>query len=360
MLRGLYTAVSAMQTTEKKIDVISNNLANVNTTSFKKDVVVSEAFPEVLLHKINGNIPSQALSANTAVEVKKGENAYQLSTQGGFFTAQTPMGISYSRETSFAVDESGYLKTYHRDNEGNVDTTYGNYILDANGKRVNVENQPFEINELGQVVANGQVLGNLVNKGGPNVIGTINGGLRINSIETNFLQGSLEETGNPLHMAIKGNGFFHVANIQGESFYTRNGTFTLNDNGEIITSEGYFLLNDKGWSIPVGGTDFQLTEKGEIIIDGVVADQIAMADITNTRALRKHGEGYYYVEKGMEIESQPFQGDILQGYLEGSNVNPIKEMVEMISSYRNYESNQKVVKAYDELLQRAVNDIGKL
>ncbi len=360
MLRGLYTAVSAMQTSEKKIDVISNNMANVNTTGFKKDVVVSETFPEVLLYKMNGQLPTEAHSSVSTVEVNSQNGEYHLKTNGGFFLANTPNGISYNRETTFAVDENGYLRTFTRDIEGKADASQGNYILDANKRPINVENQPFEIDPLGKVIVNGQVKANLITKGGLNVIGTTNGGIRISNIETNFSQGALEETGNSLDLALKGNGFFKVSNEAGETFFTRNGNFTLNNNGEIITSEGYFLLNDQGGSILVDGMDFQVTQQGGILINNQVVDKVEIVDITNVRMLQKHGEGYYRVGTGATLETKPFTGEVLQGYLEGSNVNTIREMVEMITAFRVYESNQKVVKAYDELLQRAVNDIGTL
>lgn len=360
MLRGLYTAVSAMQTTEKKIDVISNNMANVNTTAFKKDVVVSETFPEVLLNKINGKLPVETFDYSTGVTVVREGEAYQLTAGNGFFAAQTPNGTSYNRETYFAVDPEGFLRTYTRDIDGNLDTTYGYLIVDNGGNPINVGDQPFEINGAGQVMVNGQEIANLLTRGGPTVIGTINGGIRINTVEANYTQGSLEETGNPLHMAIKGSGFFEVMNQQGEHFYTRDGAFTLNDNGEIINSEGYYLLNEQGVSILADGKDFTLSERGEILVNGEAVDQVSVIDITNVRDLRKHGEGHYYLVDNSQAETRPFQGEILQGYLESSNVNAIQEMVEMISAYRTYESSQKVVRAYDEILQRAVNDIGKI
>lgn len=360
MLRGLYTAVSAMQTTEKKIDVISNNMANANTTSFKKDLVITETFPEVLLHKINGQLPPEAFNAGARVTVNGENGVYRLTANGGFFAAHTPNGISYNRETHFAVDENGFLRTFSRDIDGKVDTSQGNYILDANRQAINVGDEAFEVDALGRLLVNGEARANLITRGGPNTIGTMNSGLRLNKIETNFTQGSLEATGNNLDFAIQGDGFFKVTNLAGDIFYTRNGNFTLNNNGEIVTSEGHFLLSEAGGSILVDGLDFQVTDNGGILVNNQIVDQIDLVDIVNERMLRKQGESYYRIAQGEEVETRPFTGEILQGYLEGSNVNVIKEMVEMITAYRNYESNQKVVKAYDELLQRAVNDIGKL
>ncbi|SCY87184.1 flagellar hook-basal body protein [Alkaliphilus peptidifermentans] len=357
MLRGLYTAVSAMQTTEKKLDVSANNMANVNTTSYKKDVVISESFPEVLLQKINGKIPPEAFKA-APIEIDQQGNGFKLKAENGLFTVKTQLGNSYNSEIRLAADESGYLKTYNLDNNGNIDTTDGSMVLDSNGNSIFVGEEPFEISANGQVTVNGQATANLITRGHYNTIGTINGGLRLNHIEVDFSQGTLQETGNDLDIALKGSGFFKVLTPNGE-MYTRNGNFSLNDNGEVITGEGYFLAGQWG-SILVDGQDFQLTDRGEVIINNEIVDQIEIVDIENVKGLRKHGHGYFYVEEGVELQANNFSGNVIQGFLEASNVNPIKEMIDMINIYRTYESNQKVVRTYDELLQKAANEIGKI
>ncbi|KAB3526664.1 flagellar hook-basal body protein [Alkaliphilus serpentinus] len=359
MLRGLYTAVSAMQTTEKRLDVTANNMANVNTTSFKKDVVITESFPEVLLQKINGSHLPEAFNNSTQTEVHRVEGGFQLKTEGGLFSTQNSIGVSYNREIQFAVDAEGYLRTFSRDADGQLDTSSGSLVLDTGGNSIFVGEEAFEINQQGQVIVNGQPLANLITRGHYNTIGTINGGLRLNSIATDFSQGSMEQTGNSLDLALKGDGFFKVLTPEGEELYTRNGSFTLNANGEIITAEGLFLAGQWGSILAQDGS-FQVTESGEILINGEVVDQIDILEIDNIKDLRKRGEGYFYPEEGVEIQATAFTGEVLQGFLEASNVNPIREMVDMISIYRTYESNQKVVRSYDELLQKAVNDIGRL
>ncbi|MCC5909639.1 MAG: flagellar hook-basal body protein [Clostridiaceae bacterium] len=363
MLRGLYTAVSAMQTTEKKLDVTSNNMANINTTGFKKDTVVSQSFPEVLLHKINGQLPTEPFNRNLQVEVERDGEGFRLFTESGYFRAEGITGNSYSSSTTFAIDEEGYLKTYMRDHRGNLDTSEGNYILDNNGNRIQVEGNDIEINPQGQVISNGQTVANLVARPGFNTIGTINSGVMVNKVQTYFTEGGLEPTSNPLDLAIKGEGFFRISTPMGE-MYTRNGNFTLNANGEMVTTEGHYLMGPNG-SVWLGQQDFDLQEiaigeDGAIVVNGEVIDQIDIINITNMKDLRKYGEGYYQMAGNIEPQTEGFKGEVLQGYLETSNVNAIQEMVQMISSLRNYESNQKVVQAYDEMLQRAVNDIGKV
>ncbi|SDJ90086.1 flagellar hook-basal body protein [Natronincola ferrireducens] len=362
MLRGLYTAVSAMGTSQNKLDVASNNIANVNTTGFKKDVVITESFPEVYMKKLHGHLPVEAYNRNIAVDVERDGEGFRVSTGSGYFTAEGSLGKSHSSTTSFAVDEEGYLRTYDRNIHGQLDTSQGNYILDNNGNRILVGNNNIDVNQQGQVMANGEIVANLLSRPGFNTIGTINSGLRLEKIETYFNQGTIEETGNPLDITIQGNGFFRINTPQGE-MYTRNGNFTLNTNGQIVTKEGYLLMGEFG-PITLGEDfdrgGFRINEDGAIILDNMFLNQIDIVNITNTNVLRKYGEGYYQIGEGLQPQLEPFDGKILQGFLEGSNVNPIEEMVNMISVLRLYESNQKVVQAYDEILQKAVNDIGRV
>ncbi|MBN4050692.1 MAG: flagellar basal body rod protein [Alkaliphilus sp.] len=357
MLRGLYTAVSAMKTSEKKIDIVTNNIANVNTTSFKKNMVITETFPEILLSKINGEILAAPFT-NRPLTIIQENNVFHLSGDIGFFAVDSPMGKSFSRDIRFTVADDGYLKTFSKNVDREVNATTGNYVLDSNGQRVFVGEELFQINESGQVVSNGQVISSLINRGTRNTIGTINSGQRLNRILTDFSQGTIEQTGNSLDFAITGSGFFKVLTPHGE-MYTRNGNFTLNNNAEIITTEGYFLAGKYG-SIISDGANFQLSEDGRIIVGGEAIDQIEIVNIENVQDLRKQGEGYFRIEENVELQLGEFTGNITQGALESSNVNTIKEMVELINIHRTFESNQKVVRAYDEMLQKAVNDIGRI
>ncbi|QUH19080.1 flagellar hook-basal body protein [Alkaliphilus sp. B6464] len=358
MFRGLYTAVSSMQTNQKMLDIASNNMANVNTTGFKKDVIISETFPETLIKKINGQLPTEAVKLDGKLEVSRDGEGFQLATERGFFTVNSPMGTSYSRELKFTVDENGYLRTYSRNIQGQIDTSEGNFVLDGQGRRIQVGNNDIDINETGQLMANGAVVADLIHRPATNTIGTINSGRRFERTHINFIQGTLDETGNNLNFAINGSGFFKVGTPNGE-MYTRNGSFTLSQNGQIVTSEGYPLLGQNG-PITLANTDFQLGTRGQVIANGQVVDQFDMINVSNVNNLDKHGQSYYVVREGLQIEETPFEGEILQGFLEGSNINPINEMINMINIMRSYESSNRVVKAYDDILQRAANDVGKL
>ncbi len=361
MFRGLYTATSSMQVSERKMDVTSNNMANVNTTGFKRDVMISEAFPEVLLHKINGELPNRPLGQDTTVNVEMENGGVTLSTEGGFFSVEGELGRSFNRSIRFTVDGEGYLRTFSRRPNGELNTTNGNYILNQQGERVQIEGmtpENMEIDDQGQLFVGGELQESLIQPRNPNVIGTINSGVRLDKVATDFLQGSLENTESPMHMALDGEGFFVITTEEGETLYTRDGSFTLNNQGQLVTTEGHLVQGEAGPITP-GAGGFSIGEEGQVMVDGAVVNQLSLATIENPEFLEKFQDNYYRMNEAEAPELGAFEGKVLQGYLEGSNVNTIHEMAEMIANFRNFESNQKVVSAYDEILQRAVNDIAR-
>ncbi|SHH19677.1 flagellar hook-basal body protein [Tepidibacter thalassicus] len=357
MFRGLYTVTSAMQTNQKKLDVVANNIANANTNGFKKDVVISEAFPEKLISKINGKLPSNPNNKGN-LDVKRDGEGFFVTTPKGFFTVDSPMGRSYNRSLKFAVDNQGYLKTYTRDINKGVDTTTGFYVLDSNGNRIQVPDKNIEIDKVnGNILSNGQVIANIIYNPPKNVIGTINGGLRLDRIQTNFSLGQLIPTNNKLDFAIKGEGFFKIQTKSGIR-YTRDGSFLINDKGQLVTQDGNYVLGKNG--VITLSEDFKVTSDGKLYVDDSYVDQLDIVNVLNVNALRKEGNNLYKVEDNVNPNEEQFKGELIQGSLEGSNVSSINEMVDMISVLREYESDQKVIKAYDDMLGKAVNEIGKV
>jgi len=339
---------------DRKIDIVSNNIANVSTTGYKKDLAIQESFRENLLRKVNGSIrktPEQRILTTQRIG-----DVYELSAQGGYIRVQTPEGISYHREARFAVGEDGYLKTFIND-RGNIDTDYGYYALGDNGP-IYVGDGELTFGDRGEVIIDGEIVDNLITTVNPYVIGTISAGTMLQRIETNFTQGQIIETANPLDLAINGEGFFVVDTGAGIRF-TRDGSFKLNSNMELVTSEGYIVLGRYG-PIVLDGKDISINTRGEIFVDGEYIDTLDIINIRNLRDLRKTGDGLFMIEEGIEIEADEFTGEILQGKLEQSNVDTIKEMVEMINLYRNYESNQRVIQAYDQILDKVINDLGRI
>ncbi|QXM06696.1 flagellar hook-basal body protein [Crassaminicella indica] len=357
MLRGLYTATSAMQTNNKKLDVITNNIANIDTVGYKKDVVVSESFPETLIKKINAPMDFSNVENFSGITVKKEDNLYEVNTKGGYFRVRTPNGDSYHKDLKFTVNEDGYLSTYYKDVNGEIDTRSG-YLVLGNKGPIYVGDEELEINNSGQVMIGGNIVDNLVKPVSPNTIGTLNGGVRFDRVYVNYEQGQLYETDNDLDLGIKGKGFFKVQTSAGLR-YTRDGSFNLNKDKELVTLDGYKVLGIDG-PIIIDGKDVSINELGEIMVDGEYVDTIQVVELENMKDLRKEASNMYRMSEGMEAKEATFTGKIVQGFLEKSNVNAVKEMVKMMSLFRNYESGQKIVKAYDDTLGKAVNEVGKV
>ncbi|SDY66867.1 flagellar basal-body rod protein FlgG [Proteiniborus ethanoligenes] len=357
MNRSMYIAASALLLNQKRIDVISNNLANANTKGFKKDIVISEAFPEVLLSKINDRIDMDNHKAFRGVNVQVEEDAYTLSINSGYFKVRTPAGVGYSRDLKFIIDDNGYLKTHYKDLNAQNKTDGENYVLGQNGP-IRVEDRNIEIDNRGNVISNGQIVDNLITFTPFNVIGTTSGGVRLDKVGIDYTEGTLIETGNKLDLALKGDGFFSIETPEGIR-YTRDGSFTLNSNGELVTKEGYAVLGQYG-PIVLSHNSFDINENGDIIVEGQVENSLVIVSFDNKEYLRKQGNNLYAVLENVDPGETEFVGQVLSGYLEASNVDTIKEMVSMITAYRSYESSQKVIKTQDELLEKIVNELGRV
>lgn len=356
MNRGIYTLTTGLLHNQRKMDAISNNLANVNTTGYKKDRVVGESFPEVLLSRLHDRPDYEDQKAFDGIDVNREGDYYTLSTDVGYFKVNTPAGIGYSREVKFKVDEDGYLKTFYKD-DTDLKTDGENYIMGSEGI-VRVEDTNIEVTNEGHIMSNGQDMGNLLTFPPAHIIGTMGGGVRTDKVFVDFSQGDIINTGNNMDFAIKGDGFFKVSN-QGEVLYTRDGSFTLNDFGELVTKEGYIVMGQDG-PIQLQNQEFTLDESGQVIQDNQVVDKLDIVELDNSEYLRKQGNNLYKCLDGVDPVETSFDGEVLIGYLETSNVNTVKAMVDMISAMRNYESNQRMIRTQDELLGKAVSEIGRV
>ncbi|HHY78354.1 MAG TPA: flagellar hook-basal body protein, partial [Clostridiales bacterium] len=188
---------------------------------------------------------------------------------------------------------------------------------------------------------------------------TMNAGVHTSVVVTDFTQGSLSPTENPLDVAISGSGFFTVETENGER-YTRDGSFSLNADGYIVTKDGHMVLGENGY-IQINGNDIRIDEKGNIYSGGELIDRLKLVDFQDYSALMKEGSNLYTIisEEWMGQE-KAFESTIKQGFIEGSNVNAVKEMTDMITMLRSYEANQRLIRAHDELLEKAVNEVGRL
>lgn len=372
MNRGLYISATSLVANQRRMEVLANNLANVNTTGFKKDMSLTETFPEKLLMKINDKqrpIPSRRNSTFNVyqgpTEVEPG--VYEARAGRGYFVVETPHGKSYVKEIRFTTDEEGYLRTYYTDNKGdlrtdNIDekypkkTDYENYITDGYGNRLNENDGDIE-----------ELLRENVYYAKPNVIGTMNAGVKFQKIVTDFSPGNLVETGGKFDLALNGPGFFKVQGEDGETYYTRDGSFTINNEGNLSTLDGREVLGTEG-PINIDGGEFQVLANGRVIVDGVEVGTLGIVDIQNREFLRKIGDNLYDIirdENGepfpnIDLGEEPFTGEVLQGYLEESNVNAISEMVDMITLLRDFEAGQKAIRTQDEMMDKASNEIGRV
>lgn len=274
MLKGLYTASTGMVNEQRRVDVLSNNMANSATTGYKKEGTTSQAFKDVLAYKIKD-----------------------------------------SSEPYYARRE-----------------------------------------------------------------GVMNMGVKIGENYVDYSQGSFHETGNTFDMALSGKGFFAVEftskaykNMASKSSqykdnqsetsvkYTRDGSFTLNVKGELVTKDGDYLLSTGGNHIVLDPLQKYTIDRQGVVrnaVTGAAQAQIQITDFENYDYLEKYGETYYQPVEG--ATQQAAEAQVYSGYLESSNVQVVQEMVDLIAFTRAYESNQKIIQAYDSTLQVAVNDVGKV
>lgn len=302
MSKGIWPAVSGSLAQAQRLDVVANNLANVNTVGFKRDAA---AFRQVL---------TDAQSASAREDVPR----------------QPPTD-----------------KELHR-----LDGRDSAYVV-------------------------------------------------LDGVFTDHGQGMIKSTNNPTDLAIEGKGFFEVLTPEGVRF-TRNGSFLINPDGLLVTMEGYPVLSRGGDAAappatqpgePVANAstssapgapapqptreellaraisfDTTATDAGKITVNGDGAifrgrepvAELSVVEFINPKFLAKTGNALFRNEEPANLLRDPGGSTIRQGMLETANVNPVKELTEMLNATRMFEANQKVVKTYGELEARAVNEIGKL
>lgn len=263
MIRGIYTAASGMLARDGEINVISNNLANVNTTGFKRDETVFREFPKYLQHRLNDEM---------------------MITEQGLIDFQPPVGK----------------------------------------------------------------------------LGT---GTTVDAIFTQFKQGELFQTDNSCDVALWGDGYFAVQTPNGER-YTRNGNFSLNNDGELVTLQGFKVLDTNNQPVKLNLSDFTISSDGTIYKKNYSAneiiDKLKIVKFKENQGLRKEGDNLYTTSEYCGNPEPAIDVQVKQGYVEKANVNVVKEMVLMIEVQRAYELNQRVIRNYDELASKVMSDVGRL
>jgi len=197
------------------------------------------------------------------------------------------------------------------------------------------------------------------------VLDQLGGGALVAPSATDFRDGGLSETRNDLDLAITGRGFFTVrTNEQGQQTtrLTRDGRFTLNEQGELVTTIGrHNVLDIEGQTIRVDRTRrITVDETGAIRQNNQQIAQIGLADVSNQDRIRHLGHGLYGApDEAISLFPRP-DGRINQGWLEQANVDPVKEMVRMIESTRAINSNATLIRYHDDVMNRAVNTLGRV
>ena len=172
-----------------------------------------------------------------------------------------------------------------------------------------------------------------------------------------FSQGALQKTGNPLDVAINGNGFFSVQTPDGIQ-YTRQGSFSLNEQGMLIAPDGYEVQGEGG-GITIEAGKVEIDMDGGILVDGEEVGRLKITDFENPDTLQKAGNSRFIAtEKSVAVDA-PDGTTISQGHIESANVSPILAMTEMIETTRAFEAYQKVIQTVDEATGTSIDQVGK-
>jgi len=185
---------------------------------------------------------------------------------------------------------------------------------------------------------------------------------RIATSVTDFQQGGLKVTSAPFDLAINGEGFFKVDSPDGE-YFTRNGHFTVNQEGTLVTEQGWPVMSEGGpITMPAGFKNITIAENGRIFADGDEVGQVLLTTVDNLAGLEKQGSNLYRIRPGSEaaeVEIDPARTWVAQGFLESANVDAVYEMVNMIETQRQFEAYQKVMQTSDTIDREATTKVGR-
>lgn len=196
------------------------------------------------------------------------------------------------------------------------------------------------------------------------LVGMLSFGSLISHTASRLTTGALRATGNPLDVAITGDGFFTVSTPQGLR-YTRQGSFAQDGAGRLVTEGGLPVMVD-GHEVAGPPGSLTIGQNGEVKSGDRVLGKLSITSTTQLGSIRKEGTGLWMPvgagEPSALVTPAEANGiyDLKVGYLESSNVEPVTEMIEMMTTVRSYEANQKAIQAMDETLQKAVSEVGRI
>lgn len=190
----------------------------------------------------------------------------------------------------------------------------------------------------------------------PNPDERIGGQVVVTAQRTDFSNGSLRATGNPLDLALVGEGFFAVQTAAGVR-YTRQGVFSLSVNNTIVNSAGEAVLGESG-PIRVEGDRVDITADGAVLVDGEEIDRLKIVQAEDPRRLVREGQTFFRAE---EADMQPATAvQVVQGSLEEANVSPIESMVALIDLQRQFEAYERAMRTMDRVTEKVVDQAGRL
>ncbi|MET0568921.1 MAG: flagellar basal-body rod protein FlgG [Hyphomicrobiaceae bacterium] len=207
------------------------------------------------------------------------------------------------------------------------------------------------------------------NRGGENQVpegAQIGLGVRTAAVRNLHIQGSMTNTTNKFDLALNGRGWFQVAGNNNELFYTRAGAFNKNATGQIVTADGYVV--QPAITVPQNATEVVINETGQVYVRSdananlQLLGQLTIGAFVNEVGLEPLGGNLYRetLASGpvtLGVAGDPGFGTIHQGYLENSNVDPVKEITELISAQRAYEMNSKVIQAADDMFATVAKNL---
>jgi len=188
-------------------------------------------------------------------------------------------------------------------------------------------------------------------------------GALITDVKIDYAMGNIYETNNNTDILLKGPAFFAVEFSDGKDpgrmAYTRNGAFRVDEHGYLVTASGHQVQGENG-GIYIGDSElrFVVSAEGSVYVDDVKIDKLRLVEFSDLEALYKETDDMFIDDAGTGTIAR--ETTVFQGFLEGSNVNPVDEMVNLINVVRAYETSQRIIQAQDEMLAKAVNQVGSI
>jgi len=178
-------------------------------------------------------------------------------------------------------------------------------------------------------------------------------GARVAQHATSFTPGPMQHTGNPLECAIQGEGFFVLEGPQGP-LYTRNGQFQINAEGQLVSHSGYAVRGSGGpLRIPQNAANIRISQDGTVSADNTQIGQLSYVTFNDPSKLVRTGTTLFHAPEG--VSSQAATASIRQGYREGSNVDVVREMVQMVVGMRQYDASAKALRSLSDAMQQRIS-----